>query len=165
MIAIPRRQFLLASAAPFIVGCESLGPKIDAVIKDTVEYGRAIYNGLRSAWFQIQELPQVQALSTETKDAIVNAGRAVGSLLDELGLARGVAQAQPIVAKIVTYAQAALRALGTIPGLPGTVTSLIAAAQIVLPVLQSLVGLAVATLGQVQAATEAKTILVTAPVK
>lgn len=165
--AIPRRAFLLGTTAavPLSLGAcaGDFGQKVDAGIKGMVEYGQAIYVGLRSAWAQIQTLPQVQALSPDVRSTIETAGKAVGDLLTALGAAQGVAAAQPIVAKLVTYAQAALGALGAIPGLPGTVTSLIAAAQIVLPVLQSLVGLAVATVEQVQAATKAKAELLAAP--
>lgn len=165
-LAIPRRAFLLGTAAavPFsLAACGGdFGQKVDAGIKGMVEYGQAIYVGLRSAWAQIQTLPQVQA-RPDLVATITTAGKAVGDLLTALGAAQGVAAAQPIVAKLVTYAQAALGALGAIPGLPPAVTSLIAAAQIVLPVLQSLVGLAVATVEQVQAANQAKAALLAAP--
>lgn len=166
LLALNRRAFLLGTAAcvPLSLGaCASLGPTVDAGIKGMVEYGQAILAGLKSAWAQIQSLPQVKALSVETRTTIETAGKAVGELLEALGAAQSVAAAQPIIAKLVTYAQAALGALGAIPGLPGAVTNLIAAAQIVLPVLQSLVGLAVATVEQVTAANKAKAELLAAP--
>lgn len=165
-LALSRRGLLLGTTAcvPLALGaCESLGPRVDATIKGLVEYGQALYTGLKSMWAQLQTLPQVQALSLETKTVISTSGKAVGDLLAALSGVQSVAAAQPIVAKLATYAQAALGALGGISGMPGTVVSLIAAAQIVLPVLQSLVGLAVATMGQVQAAAQAKAILLAAP--
>ncbi len=166
MTALPRRAFLLGTTAaiPLSLGaCAGLGPKVDAAIDGIVEYGQAIYNGLKSMWAQIQTLPQVQGLSAETKNTIVTGGKAVGDFLAALAGAQSAAQAQPIVAKLVTYATAALTALAGVPGLPVAVVSLIGAAQIVLPVLQSLVGLAVATIAQVQAATAAKAQLLAAP--
>ena len=164
--ALPRRSLLLGTTAcvPLSLGaCASLGPRVDAAIAGIVEYGQAIYAGLKSMWAQLQALPQVQALSAETRATITSSGQAVGELLAALAGVQSVAAAQPIVAKLVTYAQAALGALGGIPGLPVAVTGLISAAQIVLPVLQSLVGLAVATVAQVQAATQAKAALLAAP--
>lgn len=167
MTTLHRRAFLLGTTAavPLTLGAcaGDFGQKVDAGIKGMVEYGKAIHAGLKSAWAQIQTLPQVQALSPDIKNKIVDASKAVGNLLEELGAAQGVAAAQPIVGKLVTYAQAGLRGLGQIPGLPPTVTSLIGYAQIVLPVLQSLVGLAVATVEQVQAANQAKAALLAAP--
>ena len=155
MTGLHRRAFLLGTTAAVplaLAGCESLGPKVDAAIAGIVEYGQAIYVGLKSMWAQIQTLPQVQALSADTRATIVGSGKAVGDFLSGVAGPQSAAQAQPIVAKLVTYAQAALAALAGVPGLPVAVVGLIGAAQIVLPVLQSLVGLAVATVAQVQAA-------------
>ncbi len=160
---VSRRAMLLTCVPLALAGCESLGPRVDATIAGIVEYGQAIYNGLKSMWAQIQTLPQVQALSADTRSTIVTGGKAVGDFLAALSGVQSAAQAQPIVAKLVTYASAALTALAGVPGLPAAVVGLIGAAQIVLPVLQSLVGLAVATIAQVQAASQAKAALLAAP--
>jgi hypothetical protein len=163
---VSRRALLLGTAAvPLTLGAcgGQFAQKVDVTIQGMVEYGQAIYAGLKSMWAQLQTLPQVQALSAETRATITTSGKAVGDLLSALGAVQGVAEAQPIVAKLVTYAQAALGALGSIPGLPGSVAGLISAAQIVLPVLQSLVGIGIATVEQVQAANRAKAELLAAP--
>lgn len=164
MNTIYRRTFLLSTTA-LIPACASFNQKIDAIIQGIIEYGQALYNGLKSMWLQIQPLPQIQNLDENIKSTITTGGKIVGDLLTSLSNVQNTAQAQPIVAKIMTYAQAVLSALITIPGLPPTVITLIGATQIVLPVLASLVGLAVATIAQVQAATEAKAILLSAPVQ
>lgn len=162
---ISRRAFLGSTAAiPLVVGgCANFGTKVDQAVQGIIEYGQAIYNGLRSAWGQLQALPSIQALSTDAKTTIATGAKAVGDSLAALAGVASAAQAQPIVAKLVTYAQSVLAVLASVTGLPAAVTVLIGAAQVVLPVLQSLVGLAVATVAQVQAAAQAKATLNAAP--
>ena len=136
---------------------------LDSAIRDVADYAKAILNGLQSAWTQISALPVIANLNDDVKQTIVTSYRGVYNLMDSLRAATTKAEAQPIVEKIATYAMAGLSALAGIPGLPPTITVLISAAQIVLPVLQSLVGLVVATVEQIKAAPQAKAVLLAAP--
>jgi len=156
-----RRAFLLSTTGAIPLGaCAG----VDKNLADLLLYGKALFNGSKSAWAQLQASPAImQFVSADTRNTITVTGRAIGAVLDELSAAQSTAQAQPIVAKLGTYVRAVLSAFGTIPGLPPTIAGLLALVQIVLPVLESLVGIGIATAQQVQDAVQAKNALLAAP--
>lgn len=160
---IRRRAFLLSTTAAIPLGA-CAGFNVDKGIADLLAYGKALYNGAKSMWAQLQANPlTANLISADNRNTITVTGRAIGAVLEELSAAQSTAQAQPIVAKLGTYVRAVLSAFVTIPGLPPAVLALLAAAQIVLPVLESLVGIGIATAQQVQDAVQARNALAAAP--
>lgn len=156
------RRALLATTVCIPVGA-CAGFTVDKGIAALVEYGTALYQGGRSMWLQLQASPLLSFVSDQVKSDISTTGRAIGAALNELKAAQSTAAAQPIVAKLGTYVRAVLAAFAKIPGLPPTIAVLIAAVQTVLPVLESLVGIGIATFQQIQDATQAKNTLLAAP--
>lgn len=129
----------------------------DANVAKVADYVSTFANGLLSAFQQLGNI----TIPGITQAAITTAGTYIGyiqSLAQQVASAASTAAQQPLVQKIVTYANTVFNTLQPVlkaTGL-GTVADILQAAEVFLPLIMSLVGLAV------PASTTARTAAITA---
>lgn len=168
-LALSRRAFLLGTTAalPLTLGaCESLKDpatgkidpaKVDRALKLVAADAKVIAASLKSILAQLSSL-DIPGL---TPKVIEIAGIAIAGVTDTADTLQGVstiAAAQPLVKKLVTYAQAFAGSLATLP-LPKEVTTTLRAAVILLPVVEATVDLVVNRLPETSEIDWARTVL------
>lgn len=152
-LALSRRSLLLGTTAcvPLALGaCASITDpatgkidpaKLDRALKLAAADAKVIAATLKSVLAQLSSL-DIPGL---TPKAIEIAGIAIAGVTDTADALQGVssiAVAQPLVKKLVTYAQAFAGSVATLP-LPKEVTTTLRAAVILLPVVEATVDLVV----------------------
>lgn len=131
------RRTLLSSVAvtALVAGCETLSPTLSKVAADI----KIIANGLRGALFNIANLgivpPNVSAQILVWLDGISRAADSAASALTESGARDAVSQIEVLLNSIVT-------SLLAFP-LPPAITTALTAASILLPVVESLLGMVI----------------------
>lgn len=149
---VSRRSLMLGSLALPLVGgaCASLTDpatgkidpaKIDRALKLAAADAKVIAGVLKSVLAQLSSL-DIPGLTPKVIEIAGVAIAGVTDAADALQSATSIAAAQPLVKKLVTYAQAFAGALAALP-LPKEVTTPLRAAVILLPVVEAAVDLVV----------------------
>lgn len=132
-----RRSFIISSSALGLAACQTVDKNVAIVAADA----KIITNGLAGI------LPQLGALGIGIPAEVATALASLQSVADSLGAATTVASAQPLVQKIETYVNTIVGALAAIPLIPPPISLVLQAASILLPVLETAVGLVINSFG------------------
>jgi hypothetical protein len=138
---IRRRRFFVTTAAlPFIGGC-SIVDKIKTVNWDQVATvvasdANAVAALIKNAFTQMAAL-HVPGITPDVLTIGMTALSGIQSTAAAIAGARDLATAQPLVLKLASYASAALGAVASVPGLPVTVSALLAGASLLVTLVAS----------------------------
>lgn len=166
---VSRRSLMLGAAAlPLALGaCASVTDpatgkidpaKIDRALKLAAADAKVIAGSLKSVLAQLSAL-DIPGLTPKVLEIAGIAIAGVTDTADALQAVTSIAAAQPLVKKLVTYAQAFAASLATLP-LPKEVTMTLRAAVILLPVVEATVDLVVNRLPETSEIEGARAVLV-----
>ena len=167
-LAVSRRTLMLgvvvlplAAAACATVDGKPLDPaEIDRKLKLVAADAKVIAAGLKSVLAQLSSL-DIPGLTPQILDVAAIAISGTTDVANALQSVTTVAAAQPLVKKLVTYAQAFAGALAKLP-LPKEVTTALNAAVILLPVVETTIDLVANRLPQTSEIERARGVLMAA---
>lgn len=133
-----RRNMLIAVPVLTVAGCQvPASQTISNVVSDV----QIIGDGLQGVFAQLGQL-SLPALTPSIMSTVGNAITNLQKVAAALGAVNTTAAAQPLVKKIETYVNAVVSALAMLP-LPPPISTAIQAAAILLPIIETAVGLAI----------------------
>ena len=133
-----RRNLLLGTTALSVTACA--GKTVDQVVVTVAADASTIANGLTGVLAQLGPLASTYGISGATMALIGTAVAGLQSVATQVSGATTAASAQPMVQKIETYVNTIVSALAGLP-LPPPISTALMAAAILLPVIESAVGL------------------------
>lgn len=126
-----RRNLLLASPALVLPGCATF----DSNVGKAAELAAEIAGGLAGA------VAQLAPLNISVPSEVATALALLQTVAADIKTASSTAAQQPLVQKIESYVNTIVGALAVIPLIPPPISTILQAAMIVLPILESVVGM------------------------
>jgi hypothetical protein len=151
---------LLATTA--LAGCNT--PVTDKTVAAVASDISIIAAGLQGVIGPLSAVVNIDPTTLATAKMAING---IADIAKAMSSVTDVAGTQPLVQKLETYLNMAVSALATVPLLPPTITIALQAASILLPVIESLVGLAMQAprAGNAMSPAEARLVLKASAIK
>lgn len=136
-----RRNLLLGSTALGVTACA--GQTVDQDVVMVAADASTIANGLTGVLAQLGPLAATYGIPASTMASVSTAVAGLQAIAAQMSGVTTAAAAQPMVQKIETYVNTIVSALAAFPLIPPPISTTLTAAAILLPVIESVVGIVI----------------------